>query len=888
MAEQAVATVLRRVGATVVEETNSLREVPVKVEALKSELKRMQCFLRDTDARTERGEMVNNLVSEVRDVAYSVEIIIDMANILARENNRPRSIMGTISKRAQYPVHCMHLYSIGKKIDRVNARVQAIFQEFAKYSIASISTSETRCSMEKNETLRGRRMVLPDFEDEVDVIGFDSEINQIKDELLDSENKDLTVISLVGPGGAGKSTIAKKVYNLVAKKHFSSYAWVCISQQFTAYGALKDIVKGAMGIQDFELGTMDEIEVMKKIHNSLKEKRYLLVLDDVWNVEDWDMIQAAFPDVRNGSRIVVTTRNSAVSNHPNARKIIHQIKLLNKEESIELFNMKAFPSYAVTAHSRDDLNSFRELGKKLALKCNGLPLAIVVLGGFLSKNLRIPEWKRMAASINWDAMKNEGDIKAILDLSYYDLSSNLKACFLYITSFPEDYAVPVGLIIKLWIAEGFIPNVRGCSLEETALGYVEELEQRCLIVIEKRSSRCIKTIKVHDVLRNWGIGQARREGFVKDCYSSNDVETTYSDEMRAYRVVLYDSVCTKVGLAITNLHTLLIFNAARLERNAFSFEGLNYLRVLYFDGMREKWELPKEIGKMVHLRYLGLKGGTYVLPASISGLTNLHTFDARAATVEALPIALWSILTLRHVHVYKVEYEWPVLKINMQSNLKSFFIFLACNMPMQWEETMQSYDRMERHPSWCFGKHYRTSNELEMVGAYEDKTGAPNSLHLPDLLLLPNNLKRLKFSCPNLLNDEDPMPTLGSWFPILNVLEIGVKSYTGATMTCPSGGFPNLYNLVLHDLEVEEWVVENGAMPKLRILIVCKCTKLKALPKGLLYLKELRKVEVIAMPNLCHEVCSILHDGGYKVIIRSSEEDFQHVKIPSSTTAGGW
>ena len=152
--------------------------------------------------------------------------------------------------------------------------------------------------------------------------------------------------------------------------------------------------------------------------------------------------------------MIITTRNSAVSNHPNTRKIIHDVKLLNNEESIELFNRKAFPYYV--ADGRNDLDSFRELGKKLALKCNGLPLAVVVLGGFLSKNLRITEWRRMVASINWDAMKNEGDIKAILDLSYYDLSSNMKACFLYITSFPEDYAVPVGLLTKLWISEGFI------------------------------------------------------------------------------------------------------------------------------------------------------------------------------------------------------------------------------------------------------------------------------------------------------------------------------------------------------------------------------------------------------------------------------------------------
>lgn len=879
MAEQAVAAVLHRVGANVIQEATSLREVPAKVEALKSELKSMQCFLRDTDTRMERGEMVNNLVSEVRDVAYRAEIIIDRANILARENNRKWSFMGAISKGAQYPLHWMRLYSIGKGIDRVMARVRAIFQEFTKYNIASISPNEIRYSMDESESLRTRRLTLPDFEDEVDVIGFDTQIDQIKDQLLDSENKDLTVISLVGPGGAGKSTIAKKVYNLVAKKHFNSCVWICISQQFTVHGALKDIAKGAMGTQDFEeIGKMNEIETIKKIYNFLKDKRYLVVLDDVWRNEDWDMIQAAFPDVKNGSRMVITTRNLAVSNHPNTRKIIHEVKLLNNEESIELFNRKAFPYYVVDG--RNDLDSFRELGKTLALKCNGLPLAIVVMGGFLSKNLKITEWRRMVASINWDTMKNEGDIKAILDLSYYDLSSNLKACFLYITSFPEDYAVPVGLLAKLWISEGFIPNIRGCSIEETAVRYVEELAQRCMILIEKRSSICIKTIKVHDVLRDWGIVRARTEGFFKDCSSSNEVDTTYSDEMRAYRVILHDSVCIRVGVAIPNLHTLLIHNAARLEWKAFPSRGLHYLRVLYFDGMRARWHLPEEIGHMIHLRYLGLKGGTYVLPASVSNLANLHTFDARDATVEALPIALFSILTLKYVHIYKVE-SWSMQNITMQSNLKSLFILLASSMPKQWEAII---DRMEENPSWCFGKHYRSIKQLEMVGVCEDRFGVPNDLQLPDLFLLPHNLRRLKVNCPNLLNDEDPMPTLGSWLTFLNVLEIGAKSYTGATMTCPSGGFPDLYNLVLHDLDIEEWILEDGAMPKLRILTLCKCTKLKELPQGLQHLKELKKLKVIAMPELDQVQCYLLHRAGREVVIRSSEEDFEHVQIPKDVS----
>lgn len=116
-----------------------------------------------------------------------------------------------------------------------------------------------------------------------------------------------------------------------------------------------------MGNEYFEEpGTMKEMEVKKKINNFLKEKRYLIVLDDVWRIEAWDMIEATFPDVKNGSSMIMTTRNSTVSNHLITRKIIHKLKLLKNEESFELFNRKAFPPYVV--HDINDLDNFRELG----------------------------------------------------------------------------------------------------------------------------------------------------------------------------------------------------------------------------------------------------------------------------------------------------------------------------------------------------------------------------------------------------------------------------------------------------------------------------------------------------------------------------------------------
>ncbi|KAL6640077.1 hypothetical protein ACP70R_022387 [Stipagrostis hirtigluma subsp. patula] len=896
MAQLAVSAVLERVGGIAVDEAIYLWGVSDKLESAKKQLLLMQAFLKDLDDKKLRGgAMAKNLVSEVRKVAYQVENIIDTANILKRQSDPKISITGAISKYVLFPIYLTHLHKLGAKLDSVKARMERIFDDFGKINVvATAIAEEPRGHITEDESIKHLRSVHPEVGEQVDVIGFDDQIKQIEADLLDGENRGLTVLSIVGPGGAGKSTMAKKVYNLVAaKRHFQVAAWITVSQRFEPRDLLKEIVRCTMGGQQAE-GHEKKVdhEVKKLLHDFLLSKRYLIVLDDVWSTIAWDIIRDAFPNTKNGSRVVLTTRNEAVAQYPNARKQIYKPKLLDREESTRLLLSRALPEYMLdgsnNSHAavRQNLDKLKELGEDLAVKCHGLPLALVVLGGYLSRNPDVAD--------------------------YYDMPSHLRSCFLYAAAFPEDFHIDIRVLTSLWVAEGFIPLVRGQTRKEIAVKYVAELVQRCMIQVEEtmRSTTFrespsfmnnmlferITVIKVHDILRDWGIGRARREGLMKDCHAVEDLEAAYSEEMEAYRVALHGFTARKVHASIRHLRTILAFTISKSDRLLTDklLQGLHYLRVLHLDG-RGSIVVPKEIGRMRYLRYLGLGGSCrYYLPSSIGDLLSLEALYA-TAEIDYIPSSLWRIPSLRRVHAF-LAHGWSVPQVHSHSKVQATVVgvsYLGYFEPVPsrtytclegkqiLEESKFQVSKSDLSGYFAMIYFMHTSRVIEIVGSCDEVELVDNQ---PDIAYLSRwsegGIDLLKLCCANVLSNDQKILELGRIFG-LEVLEIGEQSYRGPPITCPSGSFPYLTLLVLHDLAVVDWKLERGSMEKLRELRLCKCPNLSHLPEGLLWLRDLRKLDLIVMPPGCYQegtVAQELEKKGCRVLVSSNEEeDFHHV-----------
>ncbi|CAN4096517.1 unnamed protein product [Withania somnifera] len=300
---------------------------------------------------------------------------------------------------------------------------------------------------------------------ENNMVGRDNQRNRMLAELTGygGSPRELRVIPIVGMGGIGKTTLAKEVYNDASVRlHFDVHSWATVSQQHNAREILLSLLCSTKG----------------ETFNSLKGKRYLIVLDDMWKSEAWDGIRLWFPCENNGSRILLTTRNTEVACYAGTGGHSLQIGLMGPDESWNLFGSIAFSNEALAYE-------FETIGKQIVEKCHGLPLTIVLVAGLLKSKRTIEYWENIAKNVK--SITNDPDKQClnVLGLSYNDLTSDLKACLLYFGIFPEDSEISVKRLARFWMAEGFLKFVE--DLDEEAEKCLQELVDRCLVLISRKS-----------------------------------------------------------------------------------------------------------------------------------------------------------------------------------------------------------------------------------------------------------------------------------------------------------------------------------------------------------------------------------------------------------------
>nr|ABA54554.2 disease resistance protein [Triticum aestivum] len=595
MAESAVRTVLGSVGNLAVQETTFLCAVNLEVGLLKDELMRLQAYLKDVDCKWRSGNArVAVLVSQIRAAAYEAQNVVEAADHMEKRIRLKKGFMGAISRYARLPTDLVTLRKIGVEIQYVRRKLNEIFAsaDHLKIELDNIVVVE-------DEFLRDCGPMNGNFEDDAVMVGFEDEHKELANKLVSGEQM-LSVVSIVAMGGAGKTTLARKVYTSSrVKEHFDTLAWVTVSQKFKGIDLLKDIMKQITGHKDESVNQMAEYKVGKKINEFLLENKYLVVLDDVWETDTWVQLNrmiTVFPDATNGSRVLLTTRKEDVANHIQMPTHVHPLKKLDEEKSWQLFSSKALPTYKRSAIL--DVDEFEKLGRKLAKKCDGLPLALRVLGGYLSKNLNAQIWSDILT--DWPATKDGQIMSVILARSYKDLPNHhLRSCLLYFAAFPEDYEIYVTHLIELWIAESFIPHTPNHTLEETARSYVTELAQRSLVQVVRRSTAYgwIERIRIHDILHDWCIQEARQDGFLDTSNKTAGqagASSSSSDNLICYRFS-FQTLSDQILPATPNVRSLLGF-----ELESVSLPKLRFLRVLCIENSTLK-DFSSVIGGCIHL-----------------------------------------------------------------------------------------------------------------------------------------------------------------------------------------------------------------------------------------------------------------------------------------------
>ena len=489
-------------------------------------------------------------------------------------------------------------------------------------------------------------------------MGIESPRDELIEWLVEGSSK-CVVVSVVGIGGLGKTTLVKKVYdNEKVATHFDCYAWIIVSQSYKMEELLRDVIKQFYKARkEFvprEIDTMKEISLTEELKKYLREQRYMVVFDDLWDTTFWGYIKFAFPENNKGNRIVITTRSEDVAPSSNESPYYYVYKLppLPFEKALELFCNKVFQHEGGRCPP-----NFDELSRAIVKRCEGLPLAIVAIGGVFSiKDKNVFEWRRLHDSLRSELETNSRlrSIPKILSLSYHDLPYNLKACFLYFGMFPEDYSINCARLIRLWIAEGFVKEKKGITLEDVAQGYLNQLIRRSLVQVAWSDDvGRFRSCRVHDMLREVILSRSEELSF-----SLISLQDYTNFDRIARRLSIQKNVNTSLkSITSSQTRTILILGLDEVPNSflANSFANFKLMKTMDFEGAPIDY-IPKEVGNLFHLRYLSLRDTkVQILPKSIGKLHNLETLDLKRSLVSELPIEISGLCKLRYLVAYTVN-----------------------------------------------------------------------------------------------------------------------------------------------------------------------------------------------------------------------------------------
>ncbi|KAH0652146.1 hypothetical protein KY289_029824 [Solanum tuberosum] len=457
--------------------------------------------------------------------------------------------------------------------------------------------------------------------DDDDIVGFEDDTKIIIRHLIRGTSE-LDVIPIVGMGGKGKTTCAKKLYNNdIIVSHFDVRAWGIISQTYNRIELLQDIfsqVTGSKGEKDDVLA-----EMLKK---KLTVKRYLIVLDDMWDGKAWDDLRLCFPDVGNRSRIVLTTRLEKVAKQAKHHTDPYYLPFLKPDESLKLLQKKVFQQEGCQPELQD-------VSQAVAERCKGLPLVIILVAGIIKRKKMEVSW--------WD------------ELSYNNLPDHLKPCLLYMGMFLEDARIPVSKLISLWIAEDFVQNIE--SIEEAAEGYLMELISSNMVMVSKRGYK-VKYCQVHDVVLHFCLEKSRNEKFMlavkghgsqfQPCdWKESRVRFTFSEELSKESRKPFHQ----------HLRSLITTNQA---------ESYHWNPIRQGISITKSKVLPASFWKMGKLRHVDVsraefdKQGISRWDASEESFPQLETLVIkRCDDLEEIPLSFADISTLKQIKLNKCQNE---------------------------------------------------------------------------------------------------------------------------------------------------------------------------------------------------------------------------------------
>ncbi|XP_058079948.1 putative disease resistance protein RGA4 [Magnolia sinica] len=861
-----VKTVLGNLNSLLLQEFGSAWGVKKELGKLESTLSTIHAVLQDAEEQQVKNEAVKNWLKKLKDATYVADDLIDEFAIEAfrRKVRTQSATVNRVRNFFSFPNSLVFFLRMGSRIKEIGERLDGIAAERLKFHLRE-------GVVDRPGNTEGR-LQTASFVIESEVYGRDEEKEKIVESLIHvSTQEDVSIIPIVGMGGLGKTTLAQFAYNdeRVAK-HFELRMWVCVSNDFEVRRLIKTILESATD------GKHDLLELdllQRRLQEKLRGKKFLLVLDDVWdeNPENWDQLKQFLRGGARGSKIIVTTRSEKVASIMGTLPP-HHLPRLSEDDCLSLFMQRAF------GHGRQEPPNLVMHAKEIVKKCGGVPLAAKALGGLMRFKTDEREWLFVKESEIWNIPEEESGILPALRLSYFHLPSHLKQCFAYCSIFPKDHIIDKKKLILLWMAEGFIqPSDGSKQMEDIGGEYFNNLLWRSFFQdVEKDEDGNILWCKMHDLVHDLACSVAGNECSVvqvKNAVSIPDIHRRLFMLGEHYEWVL---TVPKASRKANHLRALLLGGRQTFSIPRNLLTHFMCLRVLDLSLARVTTEMLVSISSLKHVRYLNISCRRIrALHESISTLHHLQTLILSGCfDLAELPRDMSKMTSLRHLEIDAYNNKLTHMPANMGELkfLQTLTIFivgkdngcdirelqglnLGGNLTIRnLENVMCAADAQEANlknkPNLCMLRFsWGQDIDLQLEGNVEQTLEG----------LRPHrNLKRLTVeeymgvrfpywmcssSLPNLIQVSvincrrcEQLPPL-SHLPFLKVLVIrgmdAVKSigkhFYGDDVT---EAFPSLKELTIQDMpNLEEWSGSNGrVLPCLNRLTVWGCPKLTTLP----------------------------------------------------------
>ncbi|PVH34422.1 hypothetical protein PAHAL_8G216700 [Panicum hallii] len=564
-------------------------------------------------------------VKEVRELSYDIDDFLDELI------HGHHADLKNLRRRSRW---------VADKVSQFRARLKDAIQRHKIYNL-------DRCRKRPGSLASEERPLPPQHGLETAcLVGTDSSMEKLGEWLTGDAERTLRVVSIVGLGGVGKTTLAKELYRRIDSQ-FECRAFARTSQKPDMRDLLSSILLQVRPERPPDAS--ESCNLIDTIRAHLQHKKYFIIIDDLWATSTWDVVCRALPDDKCCSRVLITTEIHVVAQTCCGHNSEYILKMgpLRDDESRKLF-FSRFPG------DQSDSCEQSKVLLEIIRNCGGFPLATVTISSLLARQhsgIEQCNYIRRSLSTNLRTNPSMEGMKHVLDLCYNNLPDRLKACMLYFSTYKEEHVIWKDDLVNQWIAEGFICAEGGNSMEEVASTYLDELVIGGMVQpVDVNHNGVVLSCTVHYMILNLVRYKSIEENFVTAIDGSQS-KIRLADKVRRLSLLFGDAGDAEppANLRLSQVRSLVFYGFPKCFPSIVEFRHLRVL-ILHLWGDQDNINFDlTALCKLFGLKHLEMVCNvTLSLQTEMQGLRHLETLKIDS-TVSEVPEDIVHLPGLLHL-----------------------------------------------------------------------------------------------------------------------------------------------------------------------------------------------------------------------------------------------